>query len=240
MVWRWDPAMRAEILGFGRWILVSSIFGYFINSLDRIALGFSMSMAELGAYAVAAMIARVMLQAERKLDDQVLFPLLARTRELTSPRNRGEFVRARLALVLLTHPVLIVTAVLGPELIALLYDARYASAGWILQVLSVGLLFKTAVEPAEQTLLARGDSFRFMQVLALRSTLMSLALVLAGWRFGTAGIVVAVAAGDLLAYPVLVWGVRPYGAWLPAVELGSFAISGALVALGLGMKEIVR
>ena len=55
--------MRAEILVFGRWILVSSIFGYFINSLDRIALGFSMSMAELGAYAVAAMIARVMLVA---------------------------------------------------------------------------------------------------------------------------------------------------------------------------------
>lgn len=240
MALRWDGSMRAEILGFGRWILVSSFFGYFINNLDRIALGFSMSMAELGAFSVAAMLARVILQAERKLNDEVLFPLLSRMRDLESSRSRRELVRARLGLVLLTHPVLIVTAVLGPELIALLYDARYTAAGWMLQVLSVGLLFKTAVEPGEQTLLARGDSFRFMQVLAMRSTIMSLALVVAGWRFGPTGILVAVAAGDLLAYPVLVWGVRRYGAWLPALELGSFAVSAALVALGLALKEVLR
>ncbi len=236
MALRWDEAMRSEILGFGRWILVSSVFGYFINNLDRVALGFSMSMAELGAYTIAALLARVVLQAQRKLNDEVLFPLLSRMPELESPRSRGEFLRARLGLVLLTHPVLFVTAVLGPEIVALLYDARYAAAGWMLQVLSVGLLFKTAVEPAEQTLLARGDSYRFMQVLVMRSTLMSLALVLADWQLGPVGIVVAVAAGDLIAYPALVWGVRRYGAWMPLLELGSFAASGALVLIGLLLK----
>ena len=234
---RWDSALRSEVLRFGRWILVSSVFGYLINNLDRIALGLSMSMAQLGAYAVAATLARVVLQVERKLNDDVLFPLLSRTGELQSPHIRRQMLRARLALILLTHPVLIAGAVLGPELVGLLYDARYAEAGWILQVLSVGLLFKTAVEPGEMLLLARRDSFRFMQVLVMRSTLMSLAVAVAGWQLGPTGIVIAVAAGDALAYPVLAWGVRRYGGWLPALELGSFAISATLVAAGLAAKQ---
>jgi O-antigen/teichoic acid export membrane protein len=232
----WDASMRAEVLQFGRWILVSSIFGYFINNLDRLALGMSMSMAELGAYSVAALLARVVLQVERRLNDEVLFPVLSRMGETRSPHNRAELVRARLALILLTHPPLIVMAVLGPELIGLLYDERYAQAGWILQVLAVGLLFKTAVEPAEQTLLAQRDSFRFMQMLVMRSTIISLAVLLAGWQLGPVGIVVAVAAGDVLAYPALAWGVRRYGAWLPALELGSFALSAGIVAVALLAK----
>ncbi len=236
MRFAWDASMRAEILRFGRWIMVSSIFGYLINNLDRLALGTSMSMADLGAYSVAAMLARVVLQVERRLNDEVLFPLLSRMGETSSPRSRAELVRARLALILLTHPVLIAMAVLGPELIGLLYDDRYAQAGWILQVLAVGLLFKTSVEPAEQILLARGDSFRFMQMLVMRSLIMSFALLLAGYRFGPTGIVVAVAAGDLLAYPALAWGVRRYGAWLPLIELGSFALSAGIVAAALLAK----
>jgi O-antigen/teichoic acid export membrane protein len=142
-------------------------------------------------------------------------------------------VRARGALILLTHPVLIFTAVLGPELVGLLYDERYAAAGWMLQVLSIGLLFKTAVEPAEITMLAAGDSFRFMQVLGMRAAVLCLGVALGGWQLGSAGIVITFAASDLLAYPALVWGVRPYGGWLPALELGSFALSAGLVLLGL-------
>ena len=236
MRFAWDTSMRAEILRFGRWIMVSSIFGYLINNLDRLALGTSMSMADLGAYSVAAMLARVVLQVERRLNDEVLFPMMSRMGETSSSRSRAELVRARLGLILLTHPVLIAMAVLGPELIGLLYDDRYAQAGWILQVLAVGLLFKTSVEPAEQMLLARGDSFRFMQMLVMRSLIMSLALILAGYAFGPTGIVIAVAAGDLLAYPALAWGVRRYGAWLPALELGSFALSAGIVVAALLAK----
>lgn len=238
MAFRWDRETRVEVMRFGRWILVSSVLGYIVNNLDRLALGTTMTMAQLGAYSIAALFVRLVLQVQRRLKEDVLFPVLSRMRDSSSAQRRHEIARIRLAIIALTHPVLIGLAVLGPEVIDLLYDERYASAGWMLQVLATGFLFTTAVEPADSVLLARGDSFRFMQLLAMRASIMCAAMAVGAWQYGSTGVVVAVASAELLAYPALVWSVRPHDGLLPALELGSVVASGSLVLLALLAKSL--
>ena len=47
------------------------------------------------------------------------------------------------------------------------------------------------------------------------------------------GLVIGVAVAPALSYPVLVWAVRRYGAWMPWLDLAVFAGSGLVIGAGL-------
>ena len=236
MGFAWDAQVRLEVIRFGRWIFISSILGYLVNSLDRILLGYTVSMAELGTYTIALMLVRVVLQVERRLRDEVMYPVIARMAEVPEAQWRRALTQARLGILCVTHPTLVGLAVFGPELIDLLYDDRYAGAGWMLQVLAAGFLVKTTMEPADSVLLARSDSFGFMQVLAVRSSVLTVAMGLAAWAFGVAGLVATVAFAETLAYPAVIRAVRPHKAWLPALDAAALAVAFACLGLGLFLK----
>jgi hypothetical protein len=120
----------------------------------------------------------------------------------------------------------------GQWMIDLLYDPRYAEAGWMLQILAAGAVGAVISVPASSILLAVGDSKRAHDT--------------SGWtrtgpnwmHFGrriprreSTGMIVGVAASKIVDYPLLAWAIRRYGVWMPALDLGAFLLS-AMVILG--------
>jgi O-antigen/teichoic acid export membrane protein len=127
----------------------------------------------------------------------------------------------------------------GNTLIILLYDRRYEQAGWMLEVLAVGLLalpFNLAI----YCLLARGLPKLFTNLIAIR-TAVAIALIPLGFHFfGFPGALWAIAASQLSVLPMTIYYQLKYDLFdlsteillLPALFAGMILGKGLSLAIG--------
>lgn len=154
--WVWDRAALAELIGFGKWVFLSSILGFLLMNGDRLLLGGLVPADVLGLYSVAFMMVSAVQQALQKLVGSVAFPAFSEVVRSEPARLRDTYYRFRLpvdALVLFSAGSLFV---LGKPIVALLYDSRYLGAGDMLSILGLGLV-ATRYDLAEQCYLALGQ-----------------------------------------------------------------------------------
>jgi O-antigen/teichoic acid export membrane protein len=146
-------AMR-HLFGFGRWIFVSTVLTFLAGQSDRLIFGKMVPIALFGVYSVASMLSALPTQAVVKLGGAVVFPAYSRLVE------RDDFAKVfwRVRWPLLLGGAAIVSALLasGPFLVRVLYDRRYAEAGWILQYLSAAAWFQILECTNGAALLAKG------------------------------------------------------------------------------------
>ncbi len=237
---RWDPDSAHEIFHFGRWMLPSTIVYFVLVLSHRLILGKFVSAEVLGLFNIATFLAGFVVLLLAGVSQRVLFPLFARQGEAVTPAAfRGRVARARGHLLALSLPPLCVLVVWGPEVIALLYDTRYAGAGWMTQVLAAGALVDSVITTSGNLLLARGDSRRHFLSLA-GGTLLFVAFVAAGWALGGwRGVVVALAAAPVARYPALAWALHGQGVWQPLLDLVALLGSGALIAVLWALKAVL-
>ncbi|MBI2435140.1 MAG: lipopolysaccharide biosynthesis protein [Candidatus Hydrogenedentes bacterium] len=231
-----DRHLAREIIHFGKWLFLSSILAYLASQLDRIIIGVFFALDQVGVYSVASTMSLVMVQVVQRISTKVLFPLYASTARTNAQDLRRQTRKARSLLMLLTVPPMWVLVMLAPSLIDLLYDARWHEAGWMLQLLAIGATAQCIFYPIEIVLLAMGNSFAHMRLQFMRTIILLGAMLAGGYFFGTYGMLVGVVAANVLYYPALVWFVRPYGVWLPALDLGALAASTLVIAVGLGLE----
>lgn len=109
----------------------------------------------------------------------------------------------------------------------------------MVQVLAAGSVFSTISRTCSPVLLAAGDSFAHMIVLASRGVLLLAAMILGGMWYGAEGLIVGIAAASVLNYPFLAWAVHRHGAWMPWIDLGAVLGCIAFVSVGLGMTQVL-
>ena len=172
-----------------------------------------------------------MIAVAGQVSHNVLFPVFARVKEGGASPMRDEFARRRLTFLAFTLPVLCGVAVFGDHLVTLLYDERYHEAGWMLRVLSCGAIVACANESALVALLGLGDVYRRFVALFANSLIFIGAILAGGALAGRYGLVVGVAAGHTLAYPMVSWALRKNSTWTP--RLDAFAFGGAFAAIAL-------
>lgn len=130
----------SQLLGFGRWVFLSSMLTFLAAQSDRLLLGKMIPLELLGVYGIAINLALLATQAVQKVGGLVLFPAYSRL------AAKGELPQAfpRARLPLLVGGALVVSGFVacGPSLIQLLYDSRYVQAGWMLQVLAATAWFQ--------------------------------------------------------------------------------------------------
>ena len=225
----WD-AVR-QLTQFGRWLFLSSILTFLASQLDRLMLPKLLTVNDLGVYAIASMIAQVTVTLMHELSRRMLYPIYARMQDVEEAELRRQVRRYRIALLCITVPPLLLLYAVGPELVRLLYDHRYWDAGWMLQVLSVGALVTCVLTPAESVLLARGDSFRHMQLQGIEAITMGICMYV-GYRLGgTEGLMVGYALCGLAQYPFLTDFIRRHRVWLPGLDIATVLVIGFLLAL---------
>jgi O-antigen/teichoic acid export membrane protein len=137
----WDREVLKELKSFGGWVLLSSAIGVLAMQADRLLLGGAADARFLGLYAMAINLSGALGMVFERLIGQVAFPSLAEV----SRRDPKALVDAYWKARWRADPVMLIASgslfVLGPMVISVLYDDRYAQAGPILSLLALSLLF---------------------------------------------------------------------------------------------------
>lgn len=230
--WLWDRYSVRELFKFGRWIFVSTVLSFVVNSAGSLILAKVVSIAEVGVFAIASTLAKAVEQAYEQIGQKVLFPLYAKLREQPLPELRRDVANIRVAVMATFLPLLWLLTVFGQQIIDKLLDSRYRQAGWMLQVFAAGLIpvIVTGVGPFY---LALGNSFLLMNMSALR-LLTYIVAVWIGWDIaGSIGMICGMAMHTVVVYLAELYIQKSYSIWVPKLDLAAFALSALVIGAGL-------
>lgn len=219
----WDPGVRREIFTFGKWIAGSSAVYWLGSWGDRLLVVMLMGLATSGTYATAVLIAEALGGAIDRVVHGVFYPLFSQVGREGTERLRHVYYATRLRIDALTMTVSGALVVMAPWTIQLLFDDRYAEAGWMLSILAVRSALVNLASPCDTCITALGHSrIGFLQNLA-RSIWVLVLSPIGFWLNGTAGLVWASALSVLPALCIL---------WRTFYKLGLLRIRRELLAVG--------
>lgn len=229
----WDHSAFADLFHFGKWVFVSTLITFCAMQIDRLMLGRLITLDALGVYSVALAIAMMPNMLMQTLSGTVLYPLLSRV-----VRTSPSLLQAKLGEcreILLSLGVFCTAGVVleAPTFFSLLYDARYAAAGLLAQLLAVGVWVSIISNTLERALQALGDT-RSLATYNLTKLVVGVAAALAGFStFGLPGFILGYACGAACGHLVLLRCLKRRGisAWHEDVRMT------ALVALTIVLGQ---
>ena len=236
---RWDPDSARTLLTFGGWIMLSSAFAFLIAQGDRAVLGRALSIEGLGIYNIAWFLASFPMMLGTALIGRLLIP--AYRESMSDAAQNHRIRRMRMGLTGGIAALLFLLALIGPWLIGVLYDDRYTLAGPIMVMIAAASLVPLVTLTYDQAALARGESRRFFEMMALRASL-HLGLFIAGVAFaGLPGALAGQALAAVIAYPFMARFAHQMGVWDKRHDLiwSIFALFAGGIALALHLDQIL-
>ena len=216
----WDADAARDILGFGKWVFVSSVIGFLALQGEKLLLGAFLGAAAFGVFSIAANLFAALVTLFSTLNGRVIFPGLS---EVLKQDDPAALARAYARMQTLADLVLGflggLTLFCGHWLIAGLYDPRYADAGWMLQLLAVGLV-AMRYQVLEQLMFALGRP-GWVTANNLVRAVSLVVLVPAGYAlYGTSGAIAGVALSQFATWPLSLVFKRHAGLLTAASERG--------------------
>ena len=199
---RWEPQAIRELLGFGRFIFLSTLATYFVGQGDKLFLGRTVSLADLGIYNIAFFLAVFPGMLGGVVANQILFPLY---RQLPPSSGAHNFSKIRKARDLVTAGQMALYAVLALAaipLVGLMYDDRYVAAGPMLVILSLAQMPGSVLIGSSRLLLAEGDSRSFSHLEIYRGFFKMGFLIGSFWLFGIFGVLITPFLIFCVTYPL--------------------------------------
>ena len=222
---------------FGKWIFISTLFGFLINNADRLILGKFMSMEALGIYSIAYMMANIFKQIYEQVSSKILFPLYGKIKHLPREVLAFRIRKIRIGIMSGFLPFLCLIVVFGQEIIALLFDARYQNAGWMLQVLTSGFIPITIIGIGP-FYLSLGHSFVLMVLVATRAILFIVFMIVGGILNGSSGLIWGIASHNILVYLLDVLVQIRYSIWQPKLDLYGYMFATMAILFGFWAKSL--
>jgi len=223
------PAL-GELVGFGKWIFLSTAFGFVSTQGDKAVLGKMLSLEMLGIYNIGFFLANFPMSLGTAVAQDLLVPIYRNRPPGASAENRRKLARMRMLLTGGLCVLLVAMAYGGPPLVSFLYDARYHQAGAVVVLLACGLLPRAIGLSYDQAALAAGDSRRVFFFNAARASLQMILLVAGLHWFGLGGGIASYGVTMLSTHPLLIaLGLR-HAAWDARHDAIAFATAAALAA----------
>ena len=230
----WDKESASSMFEMGKWIAGSSMLTFASQQGDRLLLGHFLGAATLGVYSIAVFLSAALGEAISRVTSGVFFPAYSRVNSEGPERLSEVFYKTRLATDALILPALAGRAVLGPWVVQLLYDPRYADAGWMLQVLSVRVALSCIVWPIQFCLFAHGNARYGFYLNLARVITLAIGVPIGFHYAGVPGLVWAVTVSEVPALLVCYYGFARAKLLRVLLELRAPALYAAGLALGFG------
>lgn len=199
-----------EILKFGRWLLLSSIFGYLINHADKLILGAKIDKNLFGIYAIAFSIANIPIMIGVPFSAKIFLPLFKTLKPWETPDNRIHLQKYRIFLTLLLVAVSLTLLMVANPLVEKFYDSRYSLVAPILMLIVLAQMPSLVLISYDQIFLAAGDSFLFAKRIIITSIVRTLLMLIGLNYFGMLGLIVATGVASMATYPILLFFLRKY------------------------------
>ena len=236
----WEKAAAHELIHFGKWIFISTVFNFFAQQGDKLVLGKYFSLGTLGIYNIGYYFGTFPLVIAREIVNRVLIPVYRDVAEDGSPESARRLIQMRYAMTGSLMAMLILLAISGHALINTLYDARYITAGAMLVLIAAAMMPEAIGISYDRAALAAGDSKRFFVISAARGTFGVLALLIGVHFWGAVGAIAGIGAAGLLLHPFLIWLAVKHRVWDPVHDLLFFSIAAttAILAVWWNLDEI--
>lgn len=226
----WDASCAAEIVGFGKWIFVSSVIGFLAAHGEKLILAGMLATPSFGVFSIAATLIMAIMGIYGSLNAHLVFSTLSEA--LRTDLRTAERVYVRVQQIADAGLGVLAGGLFmsGHWLVELLYDARYHDAGWMLQWLGLGLL-AVRHQVLEQLMFAKGQPGWVSASNLVRAISLAL-LIPAGFSVaGEKGAIVAVVISQFASWPVALGFKYRNGLltlaseriWLPALGVGLLA-----------------
>jgi O-antigen/teichoic acid export membrane protein len=231
---QWDASAAKELLSYGKWLMMSSSITVFANNGDRLMLAAYANAYFLGLYSVALSLVGALDTVLTQFFDKVMLPAFSEV-----ARNNPEGVaQAYFKLRWRIDPLILVSSGLmfgGAQLlIDVLYDHRYADAGQMLKVLSIGMVI-SRYRLVQQVYLAIGKTRYFVPLNVVRLVATYTLIPLGYYLNNFMGALVAITLRDLPSTLLAFYFNRQHGLNNLRLELSTlwFWPAGYLVAKGV-------
>lgn len=201
--WQCDNTALREIVRFGKWIFLSSILGFLVNSGDRILLGGMLSVSALGVYAIAFLLVSSVENLLGKFITEVTFPALSEVARDRLVDLKVTYYHFHIVVASVTFFVSGLLMVSGHALVAVLYDHRYGQAGWMVQLLAVGLL-AIPYRVAPQCFMALGKPRLLSNIIMMRLIALFTITPIGFHFFGSWGALCGIVLSSFLSLPLTI------------------------------------
>lgn len=235
----WNRQAAADLIRFGRYIFIGTIFAFIAMNAQRTLLGSILTSDLFGVYSIALVLSTVILTAMDRLHGSVLFPLYSQLARRNDPVAMSANIRrVRLRLLAFSLPPMWIVAIFGKHIVEFLYDPRYHDAGWMLQLLATTTIITIVSITVRPVMLAHGHSRRHLVYTAITSVTLLACMLVGAFTHGVAGVLIGGAVGELIQHLVLLAFARRYSVWTPALDFAALGISAAVIALGWGLLAL--
>lgn len=231
----WDGKIVRELFHFGKWILLTTIMGFFVRNADKLILGALITPAMLGIYSIAIFLIIAIQDVFSKWASAVALPVFSKVHREAPEDLQKSYYKFSFPFDIATLFLCGLFFNAGYILIELLYDSRYSAAGPMIQILSVSILGSRTIL-AEQCYVAVGRPKMSVPMKLLQLVVLFAAVVPMYKIFGLNGALYVIGFTILLTLPLTWYLLRKLGVldWkrelitLPALFLG-FGFSKLLV-----------
>jgi len=239
---RFERAAAAELIGFGKWIFLSTIAGFLISQSDRLVLGAFLSIGALGVYNIGFFLSFFVPMAAGVICEKMLIPLYRDVQENGDAEARRKLARLRMFFTAGMLVPLSGLAFFGVPLVGLLFDPRFADAGIVAALLSCVQIVLIIVATYDKAALAAGDSRNFFFVLVVRAALQVGGLIAGASLAGLAGAIAGQGVAAILGYPAIALLARRHGVYDPRHDLifGAVGLVVAAAALAVNAEHVQR
>jgi O-antigen/teichoic acid export membrane protein len=200
----WDRQALAELMRFGKWASISSFVGVLASQGNRLLLGAWLTPATLGLFSIASNLSSIVDGIGGRLFGAVSLPALSEIVHEQPHRLREVLYRMRRgadAAYVGSAGFLFAS---GNAIVGLLYDARYAVAGQMLQLLSFYLLF-ARYGILQDVYIALGKANYLTAINTTKLISLFIVVPLLFYAFGVSGAIVGVVIHLAPTVPLIFW-----------------------------------
>lgn len=195
-----------EILSFGKWIFLGTLFHFIITQSDKLTFGKLANATDLGIYSISAALTNITMLLSFSLGMKILYPVLSETAR-DSRHLYGMKLREVLNKILpLLLAFCILTFAFAPLFFGLLYKDDYGPAGTITQYLALMTWFMVLYDLYQKVPVGYGVP-RYTAFASFITSVFRVGLSLLAFQyFGTPGFIFGLAIGSIVGIVVIqVW-----------------------------------
>lgn len=194
----------SELIGKGKWVVVSSVLGVAAMSGDKLLLGGMVDGTTLGLYSIALGLASIASTAMASLLGRVIFPVFSEVVRNKQEDLKPTYQRLQQFVDACVGVLAGFVYIASDLIVSVLYDARYQGVGHILSILAIGSVGIRFVV-VEQVYVAMGKT-SLLALAGLPRALIILVGVPLGYSlFKMDGVLLAVVLSQFAHWPLAIW-----------------------------------
>lgn len=229
----WNSDALGELINFGRWILLGSILTFFAAQGGRLIVGKLIGIEYLAYFILASTINIMLPEFMSKIGNKVLFPAYSKVERKDPRRLYPVLKKSRLIMIIPVWLVAVVVVFSSEQLISMLYDPRYSTAGWMLQYLSIGTMFGILTRSYGGVLWAKGKVATNTLLLAIQ-IVVHYSIMLIGFQVaGLHGMMLSFPTSTFIMYWVNAYIFSRLKLWQPEIDVPIICLSAVITYIAV-------